>query len=342
MSKFLQVPNGDYKIQVQEGGNIVLDTGFDTGQVRITGDLVVEGNTTTVDTENVTIEDNILLLNKGQEGAGINRAGERTSGIEIERGDYLNAFIVFDEDRAWLDPITGTTKFGAFEFKQDGGAYLGIRTSSITTGGSDLFLISNGVGVVSVAGTTNYEQQIFTYTDPTTVDVIAGATEDDAIPNTKAIIDYVDSYFAGIFQDRIEEGVLTKTFVETLDVEETGVPSLIRFGVDDTTVAEFYEDRLELNSIRINGTKVETTSSNEDLILSAPGTGAVKVNDVLQISSQPTIDDGSLEPSVPGEGLRLYVADRTVGGTGLFFVHNDQTRDEIISNNRSLVYGMIF
>ena len=31
MSKYLNVPNGDYKVSVKTGGTIYLNTGFDTG-----------------------------------------------------------------------------------------------------------------------------------------------------------------------------------------------------------------------------------------------------------------------------------------------------------------------
>jgi hypothetical protein len=31
MSKFLNVPNGDYKVSVKTGGTIYLDTGFEIG-----------------------------------------------------------------------------------------------------------------------------------------------------------------------------------------------------------------------------------------------------------------------------------------------------------------------
>ena len=48
MSKFFRVDGGDYKITVQNGGQIILDTGSEEGTVVITGDLRVEGVTTTV------------------------------------------------------------------------------------------------------------------------------------------------------------------------------------------------------------------------------------------------------------------------------------------------------
>ena len=51
MSKFLVVNDGDYTIKVQSGGKITLDTGGSTGSVEITGDLIVQGDQTTINTQ---------------------------------------------------------------------------------------------------------------------------------------------------------------------------------------------------------------------------------------------------------------------------------------------------
>jgi hypothetical protein len=59
----------------------------------ITGDLTVSGTTTTVNTEEVNIADNIILLNSNFTGAGPTESG----GIEIERGDEANKQFVWDE-----------------------------------------------------------------------------------------------------------------------------------------------------------------------------------------------------------------------------------------------------
>ena len=343
MSKFLQVPYGDYTVQVQPGGNIVLNTGFDQGTVTITGNLLVAGTTTTINTENMTVEDNIIVLNSGETGAGITL---NESGIRIDRGALVDAYMVFDEDLTWTDPVTDTTKNGVWVLKDDTSALVGLRTNSISTGGGDLYLINQDQGVISVTGTNNYEEQVFTYVagnlDITGGPNADGIQDDDIIPNAKGLVDYINGYFAGVFQDKIEEGTISKTYVETKDIEVTTDPSVVEIGVDGVVQAEFYNNRIELNDIRISGTKIETTNSNSTLTLSAPGTGTVKIQDVLEVSKMPTIDDVATEASVPESGINFYVKDRDIGGSGLFFVHEDTTRDEIISNNRALVYSMLF
>ena len=63
--------------------------------VTITGNLIVSGTTTTINTANLTIEDNIMILNSGQTGTP---AASLRSGIEIERGDSTNVKLQFNEN----------------------------------------------------------------------------------------------------------------------------------------------------------------------------------------------------------------------------------------------------
>jgi len=64
---------------------------FATG-VQIEGDLVVNGTTVTVNTETVTIDDNILVLNNNATGSATEDAG-----IEVERGSDNNVRFIWDE-----------------------------------------------------------------------------------------------------------------------------------------------------------------------------------------------------------------------------------------------------
>lgn len=352
MSKFLKVPYGDYKVQVQNGGNIVLDTGDEVGQVLITGNLTVLGNQTAIESEDMHVRDNIIVVNFGETGNGVSLNGS-TAGLKVERGALPDTFFVFDENVSNVIPGGTDGLFRLYIDTGGSGELKGLQTNHINTGGEDLYLINNGTGVITVEGTTFYQDNIFTYTDIPSgaIDLTGGpagngVVSPDTIPNTQSIVDYVDSYFAGVFQDRIEEGSITKTFVETLDREVTSNPSLVQIGVDNEVTAEFYNDRVEINDIRISDTKIETLSTNQDLILSAPGSGAVRIQDVMQLNANPAYEDDVLNlPTAPDDssaGLKIYANVPGYGDTGLFFVNSFATRDEIISNNKSLVYSMIF
>jgi len=324
MSKFLRVTEGGYKISVEPGDEIVLNTGSGEGTVIITGNLLVEGTTTTVESTDMSVTDNIILLNAGETGSGITLD---TSGIRIDRGVQPDAYILFDENVTWRDPVSDTTVTGGFIFRNDLSTLVGIRTNSISTGGGDLFLINAGSGVISVEGTNNYETNV---------------TDDDHITNKKYVDDAITSAFASTLLTQIGDGVIDPTTVKALDSETTGTASRIEIAIDTNVVANIYADRFELGNIRIVGTRIETTASDEDLVLSAPGLGHIVVDDTLQINYLPSPDDPSVVPPISTDGLKLYVKNESTGGTGLFFVNAELRRDEIISNNRSLIYSMIF
>jgi len=177
MSKIVRVQDGDYKIVVGSGsseGYIYLDTnpngitGFQ-GKVTITGDLLVMGNTTTVSSETLTVVDPVIVVNQGELNPGVATAGTR-AGIEIDRGIRPNAFAIWDESVDSYDP-TGVligepdnNFHGSFIFKDANENLRAIVTNTVNTLGSDLALITSGNGVITVSGTSSYENQILDYT----------------------------------------------------------------------------------------------------------------------------------------------------------------------------------
>ena len=70
---------------------------FATG-VQIEGDLVVNGTTVTVNTETVTIDDNILVLNNNAANSPTEDAG-----IEVERCNSNNLKIFWDESNDYWE-----------------------------------------------------------------------------------------------------------------------------------------------------------------------------------------------------------------------------------------------
>lgn len=325
MSKFLNIPNGDYTIKVQPSGVIRLDTGFEQGQVVVTGNLIVEGDTTTVQSEDLAVRDNIIILNDGETGPGITLD---TSGIQIDRGSFLDAFFIFDESLTDpVDRVDSDLKPGLFKFELEGGVTKGIYTNSISTGGENL-LISTGSGVISVSGTTNYETNV---------------TDDDDITNKKYVDDAISTAFATVLLPQIGEGEITPSRIVVRDTEESAVAeSQINFNIDDVNIGNFYSNRFELGDIRVQGTLIETIASNEDLILSAPGTGDVIIDDTLKLNSVPSVTDPNLVPAVPLDGVKIYTGNESTGNTGIYFVNQNETRDEVISKNRALVFSVIF
>jgi hypothetical protein len=345
MSKFLNVPYGDYVITVQDGGAIRLDTGLSNGEVIVTGDLTVLGETTTVNTTTLTVEDNIITVNSL--AGAVNEAG-----IEVARDSKVTQKFVFDETINYTSPTLGAIS-GAWHLKDENDDLAGIRTNVIDTAGGDLYLINSGQGVVSVTETNNYEYGVFNYTSANTINVLdpfgdTGAfttprtPDDDNIPNGRAVADFITSYFATVFYDKISEGSNSLTYVETKDFEITGELSRVEVGIDNQLVAEFYNDRLDVFNLRLQDSTLSATDSGQDLVLMSPGTGSVRINDTLHIDATPTFEDATLDPSLPTGGIKLYSKTPGYGDTGLYFANSASRTDEVISNNKALIYSMLF
>jgi len=426
MSRVVKVYNSNYKVAVQPGGEIKLDTGDLVGNTVITGNLEVKGTTTTVDSTVVTIADNIIVLSAGTD-SGLPASVGYVSGIEIDRGDLPNAEWLFDEQISWdLGGTSGTGTFYAITGRGTIGAQkLPINTPGIVSQGN--LYVNTGAGVITVTNTVNYEEKVWNYAnsvitpDPTTGAIIV---DDDNIPNAKAVKDYVEYVFANEFYDTIAEGdtsveIIDQTHtlgsivsvtsgngvttIQTLgqhgfntadtvdifgvssgdaienlngtaiqiteivsatafrvNVDTTGAnvanyvinsgtvrktgfePSRVKITVDGVNNTNVYDDRFETQDIRIEGSAITTTSSNQDLEIGAPGTGSVKINDNLEIPFSPYENDLAIDPLAPVEGIKMYAKVEGPGQTGLYYVNSNNTSDEIVSRNRSLLFSMIF
>jgi microcystin-dependent protein len=75
--------NGDAVVTVDNSGNLTVG-----------GNLIVNGTTTTINTEQVLVEDNLITVNTGQTGAPISTL---VSGIEVNRGSEPNYLFAFQE-----------------------------------------------------------------------------------------------------------------------------------------------------------------------------------------------------------------------------------------------------
>jgi hypothetical protein len=347
MGQFLRV-NGDYNIRAGDGAKITLDTGpaVSGGSVRVTGNLVVEGDTFNISTTNLTIEDNIISLNTGEVGPGVTLI---YSGVEIDRGNTSavtpqnNASLLYDESTdSWLIAHPGPFNFDAssLRLKQ-------ILTNSTTDSG-DLTLIGTGTGVVKVLGTINYEDQV---------------TEDDDIPNKKFVDDAIQNN--PTFQIVAPQSQDTRVVIADKDITPnlagtagslayfTATTSYNTFGesavsiiVDNALVGQFYTNRFEVGDLEIGGgpDRNEITSrasiTNENIYVRTQGTGKLQTNYAMQFEKIGTV------PGYVSNNVLLYAAVPGTGTTGVYFVNDSaetaKQNGELISKNKALVFSMLF
>ena len=353
MGQFFRV-NGDYNIKVRDGGTIKLDTGT-SGDTIITGNLTVQGDVTSVSTTNLEIKDRIITLNDGENGPGVSLV---YSGIEIDRGTYVDSTAVpraafvwnetnpgftTDEDPAsasgYWQIVTGSSET-AYGFADSNLKIRRILTDASTDSG-DLTLIGTGTGVVKVAGTTNYRLQV---------------TDNNDIPNK----DYVDFSILNnpTFQIRAPSQD-TRVIIADKDITPnnastggslayyqaaTGYPistdgaseSGVGFLVDGALTATFYQNRIVLQSLEIVGSEIRHDSSNENIFINTNGTGKLQTNYAIQL------DNNAVSPAIVSGSHIIYSRAESTGKTGIYYVNTENTRDELVSKNRALLFSMLF
>ncbi len=300
--KIVNVPFGDYIVKTKTNGVITLNTGTNQGTVVITGDLTVLGTTTTVDTANMTIEDNIILLNKGESGAVVT---EGKSGIEIDRGVSDNPEFVFDESISSYDPgvlPSGGVAAGTWVFRKGPSALAPIQTRSINSNGQSLYLISTGTGYITVEGTTNYERQILNYTDTVGYNPSFGVAiiDDDRIPNIRAVSDFVQGSLTTYVPNSYGAGDTVALAEDTVEFTGTGfigtnvltintvISGVIRIGQTVTGFGVLPGTVITGSITGIGGTGTYTVNQSQTVTVTGITTGeptsqfTFKVNNTLE------------------------------------------------------------
>ena len=356
MGQFFRV-NGDYNIKVKDGGTIKLDTGT-SGDTIITGNLTVQGDVTSVSTTNLEIKDRIITLNDGENGPGVSLV---YSGIEIDRGTYVDSTAVpraafvwnetdpgftTDEDPAsasgYWQIVTGSSET-AYGFADSNLKLKRILTDASTDGG-DLTLIATGNGVAKVRPDGHADLGA-TY--------FGNITDPNHVPN-KYYVDY-SILNNPTFQIRAPQSQDTRVIIADKQVSpdstsnggsllyygnQTGYPtteSTVGFFIDGVLAANIYADRVQLQRLEFDQTEILTVGSGNDNIKLTPfGTGKVEINTTLQINN----DVGT--PATVTDSHVIYSRAESAGKTGIYYVNTENTRDELVSKNRALLFSMLF
>lgn len=346
-AKFISHDVDTYKVTINDGGTVSFVAGdgltpATTGTFNFYGNLNVVGSQTTIDTSELTVTDKTITVNNGETGAGVSLGPDatKTAGLIIDRGSYPDAKLLYDENLDWYDSrLGGTTSLtGAFAFKDNNNETIGIFTNFVGTFDQDLVLLGEGTKVVSVTGTVSYEKQVFTYQgdviepNVNNPDRLSNPIDPDIIPNVQAMKDYVKAYNTYNFTDTIESA---DTTVSVADSEETSSPSLALVTVDGSEVARFYQNYIDLLQIKIDDDNITSGNINGNVKIGGSGTGSVEF-------TSNTLYPVTTDPTAPTDGVKLYGKAEGDGGTGLFFINQSNTQDELISRNKALLYSIIF
>ena len=327
MSRVLNL-SGDYRIRVQSGGNIILDPGS-SGTVTITGNLDVMGAQSNIESNSVSIQDNILQLNYDPNniynGDGIPTGSpiNGQAGLQIWRGSRSSANLLFDENISHYNPYSNSTVAGSFVLKTTDGTLSGLNLATVITPSNSNFVFDfqNQPYVLRIANGSGYENRVL---------------NDNDIPNRKYVQQYVTSAAGTIAVSALWYPTVTPLVDATTSIQ--AFASTIVFQLGGITEVSLSSGGFTMGNVTVNQNTISNTGSNvANLILSA-NTGNVEINGVL------VLDDRTAQPSVVSGTTNIY-SSATIGPgkTGIYFNNNNasQTPDELVSRSRAVALSIL-
>ena len=327
MSRVLNL-SGDYRIRVQSGGNIILDPGS-SGTVTITGNLDVMGAQSNIESNSVSIQDNILQLNYDPNniynGDGIPTGSpiNGQAGLQIWRGSRSSANLLFDENISHYNPYSNSNVDGSFVLKTTDGTLSGLNLATVITPSNSNFVFDfqNQPYVLRIANGSGYENRVL---------------NDNDIPNRKYVQQYVTSAAGTIAVSALWYPTVTPLVDATTSIQ--AFASTIVFQLGGITEVSLSSGGFTMGNVTVNQNTISNTGSNvANLILSA-NTGKVEINGVL------VLDDRTAQPSVVNGTTNVYSSDTIgPGKTGIYFNNNNasQTPDELVSRSRAVALSIL-
>ena len=206
----------------------------------VTGNLDVNGTTTTIDTTNTTVTDSLIELANGTSGSPSN-----DSGLVIERGSADNAFIGFDESADKF--IVGT------------GSFTGASTGNLTI--STGTLVANIEGTVPQSSVTAH-QAALSITESQISDLGSYITATSTNTLTGKTIDLTDNTVTGTLAE-FNTAVSDATLVD-LDDSQTLTNKTINF--ENNTVIVEYAVTASGGNFLIDGEANATISFNPGIV----------------------------------------------------------------------------
>jgi len=333
------------------------DSSVSLDDVTITGNLTVQGDTTTINTQTLNVEDNIIVVNSGFSGAD----NVVDAGIEVNRGDETNVQLLWDESEGeWTlgseflsaGGFTGNLTGDVTGNVQPNGGPNSVTANTITTSGTlnVTGATITGANTDSISeGTNKY------YTDERVDDrvstlITAGVniatTYDDANGTFEIRVPYenIDDRVGAIMAG---SGAATVTYDDanatiTVNVSGLGVDDFSTTNYDATgdswsdddstfattaAIADRIEAQIAADSNVVHTTGNETISGNKTINNS---TFALAANSTLDVSNA-TIT-GANTDSISEGSTNLYFTNPRARSV-ISVVDNSTAGDEISYNS---------
>ena len=208
-----------------------------TTDITVSGNLVVQGTTTTIDSTTLSVNDAIITVASGQTAAP-----SLDAGIEVERGSSANVSLLWNETN------------DKWTFTNDGSTYANIATSTTDLAeGTNLYYTTARANTDIDARVSNTFVEALTINVNTQIDARVTKTFVDALSINANTFDSLDSsQFLRSDQDDTLSGTLTIVDLAVpLKFEESG----------HTGTGKYWRMPLDSGNIRFD---VDTTSTNGD------------------------------------------------------------------------------
>jgi hypothetical protein len=278
MAKTLKT-SGDYTIKAGAGSAGIHTIKLDSGDVRITGNLTIDGEQVVQNVVNVTIEDQFLEINRNYSGAGAEDAG-----IVINQGTQDNAIFYYD-------------------------------------GSANEFRIGTSPRPIQDGSTTKWEIDGGSFS---LANIKVATTPTDA--NHAASKDYVDT----------EISIISGSSFSFVGDDSTGITlnsgdTLKLAGGSNISIVAAEPDTVTISLNRdLNGIDtISTDRSDQDLQLTANGSGSIVIDNIL------TFAGTASDPSGTPTHTKLY--HKAVGGgvSGVYFKNPAGVVGELISKAKA-------
>ena len=322
--------NGLAKIASVSGNTVtwanVITAGSDVSldDLTVSGNLTVQGTTTTINTQTLNVEDNIITLNSNFDGAD----NIVDAGIEVERGDETNVSFLWDESEGEWTLGAETLRAGDFI-----GTVHGNVVGSIAPNGTPNTILGN---TITASGTLNVTGATITGANTSSISEGTNLYYTDARANSA-----IDAYVTGgtgivISSGSISANGLSVNEFVTSAYDATGDT----WSDDDSTFATTaaIADRIDAqidssaNIVHISGTETITgskTFSGATLTLTANSTLDVSNATVTGANTSSISEGTNLYYTNPRARQALQVSDDSgqlsySNGTGIFSFTNNR------------------
>ena len=340
----VDVTNGRIGVKTDSPGNFALDV---NGATRIQGDLTVTGTTTTIDSQNLTVEDNIITLNE-------NASGATDAGIMINRTSENNALFIWDETNDKFKFGT-TTQDGSTvtDFSNLTLAKVEVAEPQANSDASTKKYVDDGIAALSSSGSTinGMTQELSTPTDSTFGD----GSYTSLTPTTK-VTDAIDALNETMENIRNNTYVKSVTFTsnkvsissgETITLSITAVGNANRYDITwgdgnsdtvSTTSPTHTYTNTGLQSITVrayNNTASVSGSAGSEASLTRTNYIAIATPAPVVAFAMYAASSGGSPITTANTGATVYLQNNTTNtaATNTFDVDwGDGTEDAISSN----------